>query len=354
MNKITFFSITLLIGLLLFTLVINDVGISVILVAISSVKLWQFVLLLGLNALAFIISSYRWEVILKANGNIVSFKKVMAARLAGNSINYLTPSGMIFGEPFKAMVLSGESDIKFGSAMVSVVVEAAIYLSTVLLFVIIGILSFFSYSNISQKIFAIILGAAAVMIFIFYLFYSKMIKRSAEKTEKGFFTYIIDLLYLNKFSFVNKLKEKISRREKEIKIFFSLHKKAIIVAVLLSVAELVVTLSMHWLIIFFLGFSLDIGKLLGIFALMNISYLLPLPGSLGGLELSQIFAFSFFGLGGQVAAIAFSLINRIISLIFVTGGLLYLAYFQTKLLSKKFTAFLPKLKEKVKIFLRRI
>lgn len=348
MKKLTFFSITLIVGIILFVLVINNVGSDKIIHAILSLKPKHFAVLISLSALSFVISSYRWKIILNANGTFTSFKKIMAAKLVGNSINYLTPSGLIMGEPFKAIILSKEKNIGFGETMVSVVVEAAIYLSTVLLFVMVGILSFFTYTNVSQKIFTIIIFAMVIMLFAFYLFYAKMIKKSSGANEKGFFTFIIDFLHLHKFSFINKLKEKITRREKEVKTFFSLHRKTIYLSIFLSIAELTVGLAMQWLIISFLGFSVNAKTLLGVYSLMNISNLLPLPGALGGFEISQVFAFNFFNIGGQVTALAFSLTNRIISLTFATAGILYLSYFQIKLLSKNFLPLLLNFRQRIK------
>jgi uncharacterized membrane protein YbhN (UPF0104 family) len=81
---------------------------------------------------------------------------------------------------------------------------------------------------------------------------------------------------------------------------------------------------------------------------MSMSNVLPLPASLGGFELSQIFAFNFFDLGGQITALAFSLTVRIISLIYVTAGIVYLVHFEAKLITKKIIEALPNIREKIK------
>jgi len=349
MNKLVFFALTLIIGVSLFAVVINDVGIDKIASIILSLNFWQFAVLIALYGIGFIVSAFRWKMILDASGNFVPFRKVLAARMVGQSINYLTPSGLIMGEPFKAMVLSEENNIGLGEAMVSVVVEGAVYLSTLLVVVIIGILSFVSYSAVSQKVLFSIVGVLVLLLAIFYLFFAKMIKRSpADSQDKGFFTYLIALFRLNKISFVNGFKEKIARGEARIREFFSLHRNVVFSAILLSLAEIVVMLYAHWLTIIFLGFTVSAKTLLGVFALMSIANILPLPASLGGFELSQIFAFNFFGLGGQVTALAFSLTVRIISLIYVMTGIAYLLHFETRLIAKKIMEAVPVFREKIK------
>lgn len=355
MNKLVFFALTLIVGIGLFIVVISNVGINKITDIILTLKIWHFAVLIALYGISFLISTYRWKIILNATGHTAPFRKILAARMAGQAINYLTPSGLIMGEPFKAMVLASENNMRMGSAMVSVVVEGAIFLSTLLLVVIIGVFSFITYSAISQKTTLIIFGALAFLLVIFYLFYAKMIKRSAkEANEKGFFTYLIDLLRLNKISFVNNLRERIAKREGDVRNFFISHRKIVMLSILLSLAEIVVMLTAHWLAIFFLGHTLNLRTLLGVFSLMSISNILPLPGSLGGFELSQMFAFSFFNLGGQVTALAFSMITRIISLLYVVIGIIYLIHFEAKLMSGKIIEFLPKFKEKIRRLIKNI
>lgn len=349
MNKYAFFAVTLLVGIAIFARIVSNVGIDRIIAAVFALKPYQFASLIIINAAGFLISTIRWRMILVANGDIVPFGKVLAARMVGFSINYLTPSGLIMGEPFKAVVLSGESNVKLGSAMVSIVIEAAIFLSTFLLFVILGIISFITYSNLSWRIFTSTLLILAFMLSVFYLFYSKMMRKSSPgENEKGFFTFIIDLLHLHNFAFIRNLKTKISQREKEIRNFFSLHRNTVYAAILLSILEMIVMIASYWLTIYYLGFTISAQTLLGIVALMSVASLLPLPASLGGFELSQVFAFSFFGLGGQITAIGFSLITRIISLFFVIIGIIYLAYFETKQAIIRFCKALPEFGEKIK------
>lgn len=354
MNKSLFFTATLAIGAAIFVLIIKDTGIANILGVIFSLKPYQFAILIILNIIGILISSFRWKIILNANGNFAPFKKILAARMVGFSINYLTPSGLIMGEPFKAMVLSTDSDIKIGSAMVSIVIEGAIFLSVLLFFVTLGIVSFITYSPVSDTVFAIVAVAFAFMAAVFYLFYSKMMRKNiSEQSEKGFFTYIIELLRLDRIAFINNFKKRIGRRENEIQNFFSLHRNTIFAAILLSVLELTVLFSSYWLTISFLGYALSIKILLGVTAFMSISTLLPVPASLGGFELSQIFAFNFFNLGGQVTALGFSIITRIVTLIFVAIGIFYLAYFEIKILIGKISLRFPVYKQKIKTLIQK-
>lgn len=348
LNKSLFFTFTLIVGSLLFAGIIQKVGIENIISTILTFRLQHFIILIILGAIPTLISTMRWKIILDASGNRISFKKVFVARMIGYSINYLTPSGLVLGEPFKAMVLSEKTGLSIGSAMTSIIIEGSIFISTFILFIIIGIFALFSYSDVSSKIFAFIVGALVFLLVLFYLFFTKMVKPSGARGEKGFFTYLIDLLHLHKFSFIDNLKHRIVHRENEIKVFFQLHRKTVFAAIFLSVLEIIITLIASWLTLYFLGLTTGLKALLGLFAMMSISYLIPLPGSLGGLELSQIFAFGFFGLGGQATALAFALITRLISLIFVAAGIGFLIHFEASKVFKKISDFLINSKQKIR------
>lgn len=350
LNKTLFFTITLIVGGGLFIAIIEKVGVTKIIRTVLGFQLWHFSVLLALNLISSLASTIRWKSVLDAAGHSTSFKKVFAARMIGNSINYLTPSGLVLGEPFKAVVLSGKTGLSLGSTMTSIIIEGSIFLSTLLLFIIIGIFAFLSYSDVSYKIFTIISGALAFLIGLFYLFFTKMVKPSDAHGEKGFFTYLIDLLRLNRLSFINKLKHQIIQRENEIKNFFRLHRRTVFFAIFLSIFEITITLVSSWLTLYFLGLNTGARALLGLFSLMNISYLIPLPGSLGGLELSQIFAFTFFNLGGQATALAFTLITRLVSLVIVSIGIAYLIQFELNVISKRISEASANFKQKIRGF----
>lgn len=333
-KKLIFSLIAIFVGLAIFIVVVADVGIDKIENAILLLKPWHFAILTFIYGIGFIISTFRWKMILNADGNFAPFRKILAARMVGQSINYLTPSGLVMGEPFKAIMLSGESDINIECVMASVIVEATVFLSTLLLVIIVGVLSFIN--GVSRLIYYIIMGVLTFLLMIFYLFYTKMIKECGpNEIEEGFFTYIIVLLHIDKISIVNRWQYKISGVEIRVKKFFLRHRKVVVVAIFLSLIEIAVMLFAYSMAISFLGFKTDIKTLLGIFSLMSLANVLPLPGSLGGLEVSQIFAFSFFDLGGQATALAFSLITRIVNLIYVMAGIACLVYFRIKSVAKK-------------------
>jgi uncharacterized protein (TIRG00374 family) len=199
---------------------------------------------------------------------------------------------------------------------------------------------------------AIVIGALILFLSVFYLFYTKLVKSTNNADKRGLFTYIIDLLHLNRLSLINKLRDRIIRREREIQNFFQHHRRTVFFAIFLSILEISINLATSWLTIYFLGLTIGPKALLGLFSLMNIAYLIPLPGSLGGLEISQIFAFGFFSLGGQTTALAYTLIMRLISLVLVSIGIGYLIHFQLNAIMTKTAEYSIMFKQKIRDFVK--
>lgn len=351
MNKFVFFFVSLLAGFLLFAAAIENIGAAKIIETILALKLWQFVLLLALNGIAFLFSAFRWKIILNAIGEFPPFKKILAARMVGNSVNYLTPSGLAGSEFFKAIVLSRESNVPAGKAFTSIVVDGAIYLPTILLFVIIGIFSIVSYNAAPTKGMVLSELAIVFLILIFYLFYAKMIKPRKNPEEKGFFTFFIGLLRLNRISAISKREGKIFKMETEVRDIFSRRHSVLLFSFIITLAEFGSLFLSYWLTVWFLGFTLSFKMFFSIIAILYLSYLLPLPGALGGMELGQSFTFAFLGLGGA-AGIAFTFITRIVSLIYVALGIAYLFYFESRIISQKILELSPKALRKIRDLLK--
>lgn len=351
MNKLVFFSASLLAGFLLFAAAIENIGAAKIIETILDFKAWQFAMLLILNGAAFLFSALRWKIILNAIGEFPPFKKILAARMVGNSINYLTPSGLAGSEFFKAIVLSRETSMPTGKVFTSIVVDGAIYLPTILLFVIIGIFSVISYNATPTK--GLILSELAIvfLVVIFYLFYAKMIRPQKNPEEKGFFTFFIGLLRLNRIPAISRVEEKIFKMETEVRAVFSRQRSVLLYSFMITLAEFGFLFLSYWLTVWFLGFTLGLKMFFAIIAILYLSYLLPLPGALGGMELGQSFAFAFLGLGGATG-IAFALITRIVGLIYVALGIAYLFYFETKIFSQKILELSPKALQKIRDLLK--
>ena len=347
MKKFILITIFLLIGLVLFVAAIERMDLQQILLIMSRLSLGEFLMILLVFFLAVIIGMFRWMLILKGQSNLKPpFSKIFIAKIVGSSINYLTPVCFAGGEPFKAYILKEEAKIPWDKTISSIVISEALYLSAILFFIVLGVFSLIvSYVTLSLLTVLILISAVFFCLAIFYLFYSKTLNK--KKGEKGFFTFLVDLLGLDKFETINGYREKMIETEEKISHFFKTKKSDLAGAIILSFIEIILVIFANWLIILFLGIKLDLKDILSVFGVMNISFLFPIPAALGIFELSQSFLFEILGVGA-INGIAFSLVNRLVMIIVAGLGILFLIHFEIKILSEKIVKKLPEIIKKLK------
>jgi uncharacterized protein (TIRG00374 family) len=347
MKKFILITIFLLIGLVLFAAAIEKMDLQQILLIMSRLSLGKFLMILLIFFLAVIIGLFRWMLILKGQSNLKPpFSKIFIAKIVGSSINYLTPVCFAGGEPFKAYILKEEAKIPWDKTISSIVISEALYLSAILFFIVLGV--FFLVINqvaLSLLTILILFGAVFFCLAIFYLFYSKTLNK--KKGERGFFTFLVDLLGLDKFETINGYREKMIETEEKISYFFKTKKSDLVGAIVLSFIEVILIIFANWLIILFLGIKLDFKDMLSVFSVMNISFLFPIPAALGIFELSQSFLFELLEIGA-INGIAFSLVNRLMMLFVAFLGIIFLIHFEIKILSVKIVEKLPEIIKKLK------
>ena len=113
--------------------------------------------------------------------------------------------------------------------------------------------------------------------------------------------------------------------EKELHDFFD-NRKKLVGALCISFMANIMLLTNYYLLALAFGVHLSIAQLLIIFSFTVLSYIFPIPGSLGSFEGSMAFAFSAIGLGANLG-VAFALILRTFELIIIGIGLMFLSYY---------------------------
>ncbi len=351
--KRIFFLVSLILGLLLFLFAGQQAGIDNVWKAISAFPALIIILVFLMNFIAVaIIGSLRWKLILDSqNVCDVSFFKILRAKLAGFLVSYVTPSVLVGGEPVRAYMIKERSNCGWEKSFASVVIDQTIYFFAIFLFMIIGFLFLVEYSFLPAEIFYGFGIIIIFAIFIFYVFYSRVLNKNSD--GDGFFMFFIKTVRLDKIKFVKAREENIAATEKIISHFFKNKRKVFIKAFAFSVLEILLYLAIIWIVIFYLNPAIKIAQAASIFFLLTLANLLPIPGSLGSFEMALTFIFDFFGLG-KSNGFTFSLIHRIISITLVLVGFFTLIYFELKTISHHFSMEAPKPLLKIHRFLVKI
>jgi uncharacterized protein (TIRG00374 family) len=338
--KRVFFLASLILGLLLFLFTGQQAGVDDVLKIISTFPIQIIIAVFLINFIAIaIVGSFRWKIILESQNCKVSFLKVLRAKLAGFLVSYITPSVLVGGEPVRAYMIKERSNCGWEKSFASVVIDQTIYFFTIFLFMIIGFLFLVEYSSLPAEIFYGFGAIIALMIFVFYVFYSRVLNKNSD--GDGFFMFFIKTIKLDKIKFIKSREENIDATEKMISHFFKKKRKVFIEAFALSILELLLYLMIIWIVIFYLGSTIRIVQTASIFFLLTLANFIPIPGSLGSFEMALTFIFDFFGLG-KSNGFTFSLIFRFVNIALVFIGFFSLIYFELKTISHHFSLEAPK------------
>lgn len=325
--------VLLVLGIALFIFTLKTVGFTQVREALFLLNFWQLILcLITLFAGTVVFGALKWWIIMKTKTEeMPNFSKTLLIKWIGCSVSYLTPAALFGGEPVRFYILKRESNISSNQIVSSIILDKLILALVSSIYFFLGIFFFLIYLNLSWLNEIILFS---FLFFIILIFWQLLRAVGKISSEKGFFVILTERLCLNKLKFVKRHQGRIFQIEREVVDFFKLPKKIIFQIMFLAVGEVAMTLASCWLIIFFMGQTLEISKLFAIKSIVDLSYAIPFPAALGSLEISQAFIFQALGFG-LATGVAFSLIFRGFNFIIAFFGLLILGCFQIRFLGRR-------------------
>jgi len=315
MRKFLLFLILLLIGCFLFYGVIKWVGWEEVKETLFTFSGYKGIVILAVTILIWLSGVWRWRFILKSQGCNVSILGLGEIFFAGTTINYFFSPPVYFGgELFRAYIARKKFSLPQEKNFAAIVIEKILSASVILVFLILGIVSFIFLTELPFENFGIItiglIGVLAVGLSVFYF-------RSFKKESI--------LRYFFRFSGLknNKNSKMIKNIEKETFRFFDFKKSLMWKGLGIAFLRYFLILARCWFLVFFL--TGETGFLISLIILffLILASILPLPARLGGLEITQAFAFGSLGLG-KVVGITFSFIIRGAEILVALFGLMLL------------------------------
>lgn len=127
------------VGVGLFAWVLIQADLAAVLRMLGGLR-WGFALVLLLYGGIFALDTLGWRFALRPQMQTrVPWLRLFRARLAGEAVNYVTPSASIGGEPLKALLLSRRHGVPLSDGVASVVVAKTTFTVSMLLFVALGL-----------------------------------------------------------------------------------------------------------------------------------------------------------------------------------------------------------------------
>lgn len=273
---------------------------------------WHGLVIVLLTLLMVLVGAWKWKVILESQGYHLSHRDIIAPYLTCFSLIYLFPMIIFGGELFRGYVLRERHNIPWSKAASSVFIDKVLEATSFLFAILVGLVYFLIKIGLPPRNLCFIVGG-----FLFFcivaigFFYFKTFKReSIIKSVNG-------LLGRSKA-----LGGDVVAVEKEVFRFFKIEKKALWVGLALAFLRILITWARCWILILFLGKSINVLAALSILGFYYLAVMIPIPASLGSHEAVQVFAFNALGLGSGLAP-AFTMIQRGAELIVVFVGLIF-------------------------------
>jgi uncharacterized membrane protein YbhN (UPF0104 family) len=279
--------------------------------AVSRLRLWQIITLLGLNALLYLLFTLRWWIIVRAEARQVAFWPLLAVRVAVFGVSYFTLGPQVGGEPLQVLALQRKYGLSYTRATASVLMDKLLEFLVNFLLLAVGL------TAVLQAGFFPANGGPATGSLVALGLLIAWPPIHIGLMARGRYP----LAFLLKLFPRNKLTRFLRAAERLAGTFCQRHPFALLGALGISLLAGLGLLLDYVLMVSFLGVQLPVWKLIAGWTAGWLSFLVPLPGGLGALEASQVFALGVFGVSAATA-ISVTLLMRARDLLVGGFGLL--------------------------------
>ncbi len=285
-------------------------------ITLRQLQLWQIAILLGLNLFIYTLITLRWWIIVRAENRLIPYFPLLLVRIAVFGVSYFTFGPHVGGEPLQVFYLQRKYRLTFTHATASVVMDKLLELLANFFLLALGLTAIVQAGILSTNGSSSWLSLSGLVILCIWppihivLLYRKIYPVSA----------ILRGIPLIKRD--SKVVRFIAASERLAGTFCRRHLSSLISAITISLLAGVGMVSEFALIANFLQIQLPFWQIIAAWTAGWLSLLAPLPGGLGALEASQVFALGTFGISAA-SAIGVTLIMRARDLLIGGLGLLF-------------------------------
>lgn len=290
-RRIFFRVVTFLIlgGLLWWAL--RNAPLTKILETLRQLELWQIVVLLSLNILIYALITLRWWIIVRAEAKAIPYFPLLAVRIAVFGVSYFTFGPQVGGEPLQVLYLQRKYGLTYTRATASVFMDKLLEFLANFFLLAVGLTSILQAGVISRNgSNSLVSLSGLVILFLWPPLHILLMMRGI---------YPVSAL-LRKIS-NNKFVRFIAASERLAGTFCRRHFRSLLAAILVSVLAAIGMVSEYFFITSFLNIDLFFSQTVAAWTAGWLAFLVPLPGGLGALEASQVFALGAFGISAASA-----------------------------------------------------
>ena len=304
-------------------------GLAVFLVTLSKLDLkdiaeklepfgWGLLAAIAMRSFRQTIFTYAWYWAFPERERKVPFRKLLQARLAGEAINYLIPSGTMGGEPVKAQML--QPYLSMANSLASVTVAKYSFILAQLFIMLLGGTVVLLTKELPQSlVWGLILSLAIITLGLAVIYYGQRL---------GMFERLSRILLLWRAGqrYLLPRLEKIKELDLAISSFHARQGKDFLISLGLNVIGWTEGIVEVYLILLFVGLpaSLTLAFVIESMSLVISAAFFFVPWQAGTQEAGAVLIFQLAGLG-PATGFALALVRRLTDLIWAGIGLVCLA-----------------------------
>lgn len=258
--------------------------------ALKKLQLWQIIVILAFNVLIYLCTSARWWLIVHADNKHVNYLSLIPVRVSVFGVSYFTLGPQVGGEPLQVLYLQRKYGLTFTRAAASVVMDKLLEFLANFVLLAFGLTALLEAGILSQNGSPLPLSLIGMVIVLAWPFIHILLMMHGKYP-------ITSLLHALPFiSKSAKVVRFIRASEWMAGTFCRRHLGALTSAIAVSLLAAFCMVAEYFLMITFLEIHLPFWSTVSAWATGWLSFLVPLPGGLGALEASQVFALGFFGI----------------------------------------------------------
>jgi hypothetical protein len=245
----------------------------------------------------------RWWIIVRAENSSVPFLPLVGYRLSVFGLSYFTPGPQVGGEPLQVIYLQKNHGLSYARATSAVLMDKLLEFLVNFILIGVGVWAIVRVGLISgngNRLNLSLIGLAVLL--VWPIVHITLLYKGILPISRILFRQTV----IRK---VSKSFRLILVAERMASVFCRKHLRAMYLAIGVSLLSIFGIVTEYYLMVSFLGMSITAIQVFAALTAMQIAFLMPLPGGLGALEASQVFALGAFGQPAS-AAIGLTLLMR--------------------------------------------
>jgi len=270
---------------------------------LRQLQLSQIFLILIINVFVIAFMTARWWIIVRAENPSMPFLPMVGYRLSVFGLSYFTPGPQVGGEPLQVIYLQRNHGLSFARATSAVIMDKLLEFLVNFILIGIGAWAIVRVGLVSENGIRLTLSVTGLAILLMWPIVHIILLYNGIRPISNI---LLSQPFIQKDHTSVRL---IVVSERMAAGFCKKHVRAMLTAIGASLLSILGIVIEYYLMTSYLGIQITTIQVFAALTAMQVAFLLPLPGGLGALEASQVFALGAFGQPAS-AAISLTLLMR--------------------------------------------